>query len=48
MLAIAGFAGAVALGLLAIGPWAMDLLFDDGASYGRGAWRSSRSPWAST
>jgi len=35
MLAIAGFALAVALGLVAIGPWVMELLFDDGASYGR-------------
>jgi O-antigen/teichoic acid export membrane protein len=35
LLAIAGFAGAVAAGLLAIGPWAMDLLFGDDASYGR-------------
>ncbi len=35
LLAIAGFAGAVALGLLILGPWAMDLLFDDRASYGR-------------
>ena len=35
VLAIAGFAGAVAIVLLAIGPWVMDVLFDDGASYGR-------------
>ena len=35
MLAIAGFALAVAAGLVALGPWAMDLLFDDGATYGR-------------
>ena len=35
ILAIAGFAGAVALGLLLVGPFAMDLLFDDDASYGR-------------
>jgi O-antigen/teichoic acid export membrane protein len=35
VLAIAAFAGAVALGLLAIGPWAMDLLFDDAITYGR-------------
>ncbi len=35
VLAIAGFASAVALGLIALGPWAMDLLFDDGATYGR-------------
>ena len=35
MLAIAGFAGAVALGLLVLGPWAMDILFDDAFTYGR-------------
>ena len=35
LLAIAGFSAAVALGLLLLGPWAMDLLFDDRASYGR-------------
>jgi O-antigen/teichoic acid export membrane protein len=35
VLAIAGFALAVAAGLLAIGPWVMDLLFDDAATYGR-------------
>jgi O-antigen/teichoic acid export membrane protein len=35
ILAIAGFALAVALGLLALGPFAMGLLFDDDASYGR-------------
>ena len=35
VLAIAGFAAAVAAGLLLVGPWAMDLLFDDGARYGR-------------
>jgi O-antigen/teichoic acid export membrane protein len=35
VLAIAGFALAVAAGLVAIGPWAMDLLFDDDATYGR-------------
>ena len=35
VLAIAGFAGAVALGLLAIGPWAMDLLFGSDVEYGR-------------
>ncbi len=29
VLAIAGFAGAIALGLLLVGPWAMDLLFGD-------------------
>jgi O-antigen/teichoic acid export membrane protein len=32
--AIAGFAGAVALGLLAVGPWAMDVVFGAG-DYGR-------------
>jgi O-antigen/teichoic acid export membrane protein len=35
ILAIAGFAGAVALGLLVLGPWAMGILFDDAATYGR-------------
>ena len=35
VLVIAGFAGAVALGLLAVGPFAMDLLFDDSFTYGR-------------
>jgi O-antigen/teichoic acid export membrane protein len=35
ILAIAGFAAAVALGLLIAGPFAMSLLFDDEASYGR-------------
>ena len=35
VLAIAGFAGAVALGLLVLGPWAMDLLFGGGFDYGR-------------
>jgi O-antigen/teichoic acid export membrane protein len=35
LLAIAGFAGAVALGLLAVGPLAMDLLFGGGFDYGR-------------
>jgi hypothetical protein len=33
---VAGFAGAVALALLAIGPWAMDLLFGSDFDYGRG------------
>ncbi|MEO8689883.1 MAG: hypothetical protein ABI611_16925 [Solirubrobacteraceae bacterium] len=33
--AIAGFAGAVAIGLVLIGPFAMDLLFDDAFTYGR-------------
>ena len=37
VLAIAGFAGGVALGLLAIGPWVMStLLGDKGFSYDRG------------
>jgi O-antigen/teichoic acid export membrane protein len=35
LLAIAGFAGAVAVGLLLVGPFAMGILFDDDASYGR-------------
>jgi O-antigen/teichoic acid export membrane protein len=35
VLAIAGFAGAVALGLALIGPWAMDLLFGGDFDYGR-------------
>jgi O-antigen/teichoic acid export membrane protein len=35
LLAIAAFAGAVALGLLALGPWAMDLLFGSEVDYGR-------------
>jgi len=35
LVAIAGFAGLVALGLLAIGPWVMSVLFDDSADYGR-------------
>jgi O-antigen/teichoic acid export membrane protein len=35
VLAIAGFALAIAAGLLALGPWAMGLLFDDAADYGR-------------
>jgi O-antigen/teichoic acid export membrane protein len=35
ILAIAGFAGAVALGLVLIGPFVMDLLFDDAFTYGR-------------
>jgi O-antigen/teichoic acid export membrane protein len=33
--AIAVFAGAVAVALLAIGPWAMDVLFGSGVDYGR-------------
>ena len=36
LLAIGGFAVAVALGLLAIGPWTMDLLFGGDFDYGRG------------
>jgi O-antigen/teichoic acid export membrane protein len=35
VLAIAAFAAAVALGLLALGPWAMGILFDVGVTYGR-------------
>ncbi len=35
VLAIAAFAGAVALGLLLLGPWAMDVLFDDPFRYPR-------------
>jgi O-antigen/teichoic acid export membrane protein len=35
ILAIAAFAGAVALGLLVLGPFAMGILFDDAATYGR-------------
>ena len=35
ILAIAGFAGAVALGLLLVGPFALDLLFEDDKSFGR-------------
>ena len=35
ILAIAGFAGAVALALVLIGPFVMDLLFDDAFTYGR-------------
>jgi O-antigen/teichoic acid export membrane protein len=34
-LAIAAFAGAIALGLLVLGPWAMQLLFTDATEYGR-------------
>jgi O-antigen/teichoic acid export membrane protein len=33
--AIAGFAGAVALGLLLIGPWVMDVVFGQGYDYNR-------------
>ena len=35
VLAIAAFAGAVAVGLLAIGPWVMDVLFPSDTHYGR-------------
>jgi O-antigen/teichoic acid export membrane protein len=35
IIAIAAFAAAVAAGLLILGPWAMDVLFDDAATYGR-------------
>jgi O-antigen/teichoic acid export membrane protein len=36
LLAIAGFAGCVALVMLAIGPWVMDVLFGGEFDYGRG------------
>jgi O-antigen/teichoic acid export membrane protein len=35
ILAIAGFAGAVGIGLLAIGPFVMDVLFPSDTNYGR-------------
>jgi O-antigen/teichoic acid export membrane protein len=35
LLAIAAFAGAVALGLLVLGPWVMGIVFDVGVRYGR-------------
>jgi O-antigen/teichoic acid export membrane protein len=35
LLAVAAFAAAVALGLLLVGPWAMDLVFGDSYDYGR-------------
>jgi O-antigen/teichoic acid export membrane protein len=35
LLAVAAFAVAVALSLLAIGPWAMDLVFGEDYAYGR-------------
>jgi O-antigen/teichoic acid export membrane protein len=35
VIAIAGFALTVAAGLALVGPWAMDLLFDDAVTYGR-------------
>jgi O-antigen/teichoic acid export membrane protein len=35
ILAIAGFAGAVAVGLLAVGPFVMDVLFPSDTNYGR-------------
>src|SRR3954471_22326612 len=35
LLAIGAFAGAVALGLLVLGPWAMSILFDENTTYGR-------------
>src|SRR4051812_19280400 len=35
LLAIAGFAGIVALGLLLLGPFAMSILFDEDTTYGR-------------
>lgn len=36
VLAIAGFAGAIALGLALVGPWVMDVLFGELHDYGRG------------
>jgi O-antigen/teichoic acid export membrane protein len=36
LLAIAGFSALVAVALLAVGPWAMDVLFGDIHDYGRG------------
>ena len=36
LIAIAGFAGCVALVMLAIGPWLMDVLFGGDFDYGRG------------
>jgi O-antigen/teichoic acid export membrane protein len=36
VLVIAGFAGAVVVGLALVGPWAMDLLFGGDFDYGRG------------
>ena len=49
VLAIAAFAGAVAVGLLVLGPWAMDLLFDDpfrlpARRAGAGGGRHGRAP----
>jgi O-antigen/teichoic acid export membrane protein len=35
LVAVAAFAAAVALAMLVLGPWAMDLLFDDEVRYGR-------------
>jgi O-antigen/teichoic acid export membrane protein len=35
LLAVALFAGAAALGMLALGPWVMGLVFDDDLAYGR-------------
>jgi O-antigen/teichoic acid export membrane protein len=35
LLAIGAFAGAVALGLLILGPWAMSILFEEHTTYGR-------------
>ena len=36
VMAIGGFSAAVALGLLAVGPWAMDILFGSDVDYARG------------
>ncbi|WP_205698652.1 lipopolysaccharide biosynthesis protein [Conexibacter sp. SYSU D00693] len=36
VLLVVAFAGSIAVGLLAVGPWAMDLLFGEGYDYGRG------------
>jgi O-antigen/teichoic acid export membrane protein len=38
VLAIAGFAGTVAVGLLLVGPFAMDLLFEDDRGFDYGRW----------
>ena len=42
------FAGAVAIGLLLIGPPVMDIVFGDDSPTAASASRSSRSAWAST
>ena len=49
VLAIAGFAGAVALGLVLVGPFAMDILFDDAVHLRPlGPRAGRRSAWAPT